>query len=352
MAFESTYAYDVLHPHFQQRVLLDEPLAHHSSFGVGGPADIWLTVETREELHDLISLCAQQRWPLLVVGAGSNILFADTGVRGIMASVALPHFHIEERLHHPPDAAPDGSALVIAEAGVRWAHLLERLVPSGWGGLEFAVGIPGTLGAGLISNVGAHNQDVGQALEWIEVLDARGCNREETEPPGFSVTVFRHYQHDDVDLSYRHSRFRNNRITSIDVHGQLVFPQRSLIEPGELVLTLALRLHRQDPAVLAALLEQNVQDRKLVDPEQRHLGSIFKDPPGNKAKKLIEQAGMAGKRHGNAQISQHNANYIVNLGKVSASDIAALLVQAHQQVLAQSGMQLALNVELLGEWQQ
>lgn len=344
MAFESTYVYDVLHPHFQQRVRVDEPLALHSSFGVGGLADIWLTVETREELNDLISRCAQQRWPLLIVGAGSNILFADASVRGIVASMAMPHFHIEEQ--------PDGSALLIAEAGVRWAHVLEQLVSSGWGGLEFAVGIPGTLGAGLISNVDAHNHDVGQVLEWIEVLDARGCNREETELQVFPVIVFRRYQHDDLDLSYRHSRFRNNRLTYIDEHGQLVFPQRSLIEPGELVITLALRLHRQAPAVLAALLAQNVRDRKQVDPEQRHLGSIFKDPPGNKAKKLIEQAGMAGKMHGNAQISPYNANYIVNLGKVSAADIATLIIQAHQQVLAQSGMQLALNVELLGEWQQ
>lgn len=343
VTFESTYAYDTLHSQYQQRVRLDEPLALHSSFGVGGPADIWLTVETREELNDLINRCAQQRWPLLIVGAGSNILFADAGVRGIVASLAMSHFYVEEQ--------SDGSALLIAEAGVRWADVFEQLVSTGWGDLEFAVGIPGTLGAGLISNVGAHNHDLGQVLEWIEVLDARGCNREETEAPVFPVTLLRRYQHDDVDLSYRHSRFRNNRLTYIDEHGQLVFPDRSLIEPGELVVRLALRLHRQDPALLAAQLEKNVQDRKLVDPEQRHLGSIFKDPPGNKAKKLIEQAGMAGKMHGNAQISQYNANYIVNLGKVSAADIATLIVEAHQQVLAQSGIRLALNVELLGEWQ-
>lgn len=343
MAFDSTYAYDALHHHYQQRVRLNEPLALHSSFGVGGPADIWLTVETREELHDMISRCAQQRWPLLVVGAGSNILFADAGVRGIVASMAMPHFYIEKE--------PDGSGLLIAEAGVHWADVFEQLVPSGWGGLEFAVGIPGTLGAGLISNVGAHNHDLGQVLEWIEVLDARGCNREDMEPQMFPVITFRRYQHDDLDLSYRHSRFRNNRLAYIDEGGQLVFPERSLIEPGELVITLALRLHRQDPALLVAQLEKNAQDRKLLDPEQRHLGSIFKDPSGYKARKLIEQAGMAGKMYGNAQVSPYNANYIVNLGSVSAADIAALIVEAHQQVRAHSGIQLALNVELIGEWQ-
>jgi UDP-N-acetylmuramate dehydrogenase len=344
MVCDNAYAYEVLHPYFQQRVRLDEPLALHSSFGVGGPADLWLTIETRQELSDLISLCAQQQWPLLVVGAGSNILFADAGVRGIVASIALPHYHIEEQ--------PDGSAMLIAEAGVTWAQLLEHLVARSWGGLEFGVGIPGTIGAGIISNVGAHKQDIGQVLEWIEVLDARGCNREQAEPPVFPVTVLRRYQHDDLDLSYRHSRFREHRLTYIDAHGQLIFPQRGLIEPAELVVMLALRLHRQDPAILAALIEQNIHDRKQADPEQRHLGSIFKDPPENKSRKLIEQAGLVGKMHGNAQISKHNANYIVNLGSVSAANIAALIIEAHQQVLAQSGIHLALNVELLGEWQQ
>lgn len=344
MVYDNTYAYNILHPYFQQRVKLDEPLALHSSFGVGGSADIWLTVETRQELNDLIGLCTQQDWPLLVVGAGSNILYADAGVRGIVASIALPNYSLEEQ--------PDGSALLIAEAGVTWTQLLEHLVSHGWGGLEFAVGIPGTIGAGIISNVGAHKQDIGRVLEWIEVLDARGCNREQEEPPVFPVTVLRRYQHDDLDLSYRHSRFREHRLTYIDAHGQLIFPQRGLIEPAELVVLLALRLHRQDPAILAALIEQNRQNRKVADPEQRHLGSIFKDPPENKARKLIEQAGLAGKLHGKAQISKQNANYIVNLGSVSAADIAALIVEAHQQVLAHSGIHLALNVELLGEWQQ
>lgn len=343
MVFDTAYACDILQPYFHERVRLDEPLTLHSSFGVGGSADLWLTVETRQELSDLISLCTQKQWPLLVVGAGSNILYADAGVRGIVASVAMPHFRIEEQ--------SDGSILLIAEAGVRWAHLLEELVPRGLGGLEFGAGIPGTLGAGVISNVGAHNQELGQILEWIEVLDARGCNHERTEPPVFPVIVLRRYQHDDLDLSYRHSRFREQRLTYIDAHGQLLFPSRGLIEPGELVVELALCVHRQDPAVLAAQIERHRQEYAPVDPERRHFGSIFKDPPGNKAKKLIEQAGLAGKRHGNAQISRQNANYIVNLGHASAADVVALIVEAHQRVLTQDGIRMGLNVELLGEWQ-
>lgn len=342
MNFDTSSIYNALHPYFQGRVRMDEPLALHSSFGVGGPADIWLTVETRQELNDLISLCARQQWPLLVIGAGSNILFADAGVRGIVASIAFPHFSLEEQ--------EDGSALLIAEAGVAWEQLLEQLVARGWGGLEFGVGIPGTIGAGVISNVGAHKFEIGQILEWIEVLDARACNRERSEEQTFPVTVLRRYQHDDLDLSYRHSRFREHRLTHIDGQGHLIFPERGLIEPAELVVTVALRLHREDPQRLASLLEENSRDRKVADPEQSHLGSIFKNPPEQTARKLIEEVGLAGKRYGNAQISKQNANYIVNLGTVTATDIAALIVEAHEQVLAQMGISLGLNVELLGEW--
>ncbi len=342
MVFDTASAYNMLHPHFQQRVRIDEALALHSSFGVGGPADIWLTVETRQELNELIGVCARQRWPLLVVGAGSNILFADAGVRGIVASIALSQFYMEEQ--------EDGSALLIAEAGVTWKDVLENLVVRGWGGLEFAVGIPGTIGAGVISNVGTHKQEIGQILEWIEVLDARACNRERSEEQVFPVTVLRRYQHDDLDLSYRHSRFREQRLTHIDGQGRLIFPERGLIEPAELVVTVALRLHREDPEGLASLLEENSRDRQVADPEQRHLGSIFKNPPKQTARKLIEEGGLAGKRYGNAQISKQNANYIVNLGSVSAGDIAALIVEAQQQVLRQTGISLGLNVELLGEW--
>jgi UDP-N-acetylmuramate dehydrogenase len=344
MAFESTLAYNALHPYFEQRVHLHEPLANHSSFGVGGSADIWLSVERRQELHDLVSLCAQQGWPLLVVGAGSNILYADAGVRGIVASIAMQNYHLEDQ--------SEKTALVVAEAGVRWGPLLKDLLPLGWGGLEFAMNIPGTLGAGIISNVGTRNQNLGQALEWIEVLDARNCNSETNEPVTFPVITFLRYQHDELDLSYRHSRFRNNRLTYIDTEGKLVLPERNLIDPAELVVTLALRVQRQDPATLLALLQQQTQERKEDDPAQRHAGSIFKDPPGTTAHALIEQTGLAGKTHGNAQISPRNANYIVNLGGATASDIAALMIEAHQQVLAQSGIQLEPNVELLGDWQE
>jgi UDP-N-acetylmuramate dehydrogenase len=342
MSFDITSAYEALFPHFQKRIHRQEPLAQHSSFGVGGPANLWISIETRQELSVVVSLCVQHHWPLLVVGAGSNILYADAGVRGIVARIAFHSYRIEELL--------DGSATVIAEAGVHWTQLLHDLVPLGWGGLEFGVGIPGTLGGGIVSNAGAQKQDLGQALEWIEVLDARGCDCDCEEEEHLTVPLVRRYEHDEVDLGYRHSRFRLQRYTHVDESGRLVFPLRHGIEPPEIVLTLGLHLSHQEPKVLCALLDAQKQYRKSADPAHRHTGSIFKDPPGVTAQALIERAGLRGKTHGKVAISEHNANYIVNHGGRCADDIAALIVEAHQQVLQQFGIHLALNVDLLGEW--
>ena len=164
MAFHAQTAFNELRPHFQERVRRNELLARHSAFGVGGPADVWVSLTSKEELLDLVRLCAERHYPLLITGNGTNVLYADAGVRGIVARVALDGYRLEDE--------GEDTALLIAEAGLSWPRLLHELAPSGWAGLEFGVGIPGTLGGGVISNAGAHNDDLGQVLEWIEVLDA------------------------------------------------------------------------------------------------------------------------------------------------------------------------------------
>src|SRR5579883_1714681 len=173
MLFDVNAAYNELYPHFQGRVHKHEPLANHSVFGVGGRADLWVTVEGQKELRGVVCLCAERHWPLLIVGNGTNILFADAGVRGIVARMSGGEYQIEDR--------GDGTALLQASAGLSWERLLREMTPQGWGGLEFAISIPGTLGAGVVSNVGAHNSDLGRVLEWIEVLDTRGCDVEGEE---------------------------------------------------------------------------------------------------------------------------------------------------------------------------
>ncbi|GCE11620.1 UDP-N-acetylmuramate dehydrogenase [Tengunoibacter tsumagoiensis] len=340
MVFDTHRAYEVLSHHFHKRVHCQEPLAQHSSFSVGGEADLWITLETPRELADLIGLCSQEHWPLLVVGSGSNTLYADNGVRGIVARMDAHNYQVETQ--------PDGSAIVTATAGVTWSELLHAVVPLGWGGLEFGIGIPGTLGAGVVSNAGAHNQDLGQALLWIEVLDARGCNVAMEDE--YAHPLLRRYVHADLELGYLHSRFRKQPAAQIDPDGNLLLAAHHLISPAEFIVTLALRLHRQDPTELLALLDQHREYRKQTEPSQLHLGSIFKNPPDTTAHDLIDKAGLRGKTCGNAQISLQNANYIVNLGGARAQDIVDLMIEAHQRVLKQSHVSLELNVELLGAW--
>src|SRR5450759_1020575 len=184
MTFDVETTYHELQTHFKVR--RNDPLARHSTFGVGGPADVWVSLETKDDLIGLVTLCSEQRWPLLLMGNGTNVLYADAGVRGIVARLALSAYSIEDH--------GDGTAFLIAGAGVSWPRLLNELAPLGWGGLEFGPGIPGTLGGGVISNAGAHNSDLGRVLEWIEVLDARSSDEQQITLP-----IVRRYQHDELD---------------------------------------------------------------------------------------------------------------------------------------------------------
>jgi UDP-N-acetylmuramate dehydrogenase len=378
MFFEKERAYEILHPHFHDRVRLSETLAAHCSFAVGGPADIWLTLTDNLELESLIRICTTHRWPLLLVGAGRNIIFADSGVRGIVARFDSQHYEIETHTEKESSiqamqrqqGSQEGSfkessvqamqrqqgpqedafttATLIADAGVHWSQLLQQLQPLGWAGLEFGIGIPGTLGAGLVSNAGAHNQELGQILEWIEVLDARGCNTGDYDV--FVPIIRRRYAREDLDLGNRHSRFRVNRYTHLDTDGKLIFPTRQMIEPAEIVLQLGLHLQYEDPQLLAARCKQYIQERQAHEPALPRTGPIFKDSSVYLAKDLIAQAGLAGKIHGKAQVAEKNANYITNTGGATAAEIMSLITTVHQRVLAQCHINLMLNVEILGEW--
>src|SRR5947209_11746064 len=269
MSFDADTVYNQLRPYFQERVRRNEPLAQHCTFGVGGPADVWISLETQEELVRLVRLCAERHWPLLTVGNSTNVLYADAGVRGIVARIVLNTYRIEDR--------GNGTALLVAEAGVLWPRLMRELAPLGWGGLAFGVGIPGTMGGGVFSNAGAHNRDLGQVLEWIEVLDVRGSNLEAEDD--ISYPLVHRYHRDELDLGYRQSRFRQRSQTRFDARGQLIPPTRSLIEPAEIVMQVEIRVHQEDPQRLRAVLAEYKRQRRLTEPPPHRVGTIFKDPP-------------------------------------------------------------------------
>jgi len=238
----------------------------------------------------------------------------------------------------------DGNALLIAGAGSSWPRLLSELSVRGWGGLEFGPGIPGTLGGGVVSNAGVHGHDLGEVLEWVDVVDARQCEEQAIVPE-----IIR-YGHKELDLTYRHSRFRALRRVQFDEQGNPIAAPRKLIEPAEIIMQLGVRLHRDDPLKLQAAIDEHKQYRKRTQPPQQSAGSVFKNPLGDYAGRLIEAVGLKGVVCGGAQISERHANFIVNVGGARAADIAVLIKEAHNRVAQQFGIDLEMEVELRGEW--
>lgn len=336
MTFDVETTYNELCAGLNEHVRRNEPLARHCTFGVGGPADIWVTVDTANALVQLVTICSQRRCPLLIVGNGTNVLYADAGVRGIVARIAINGYSIEE--------TGNDNALLVVGAGVTWPRLLNELSVEGWGGLEFGPGIPGTLGGGVISNAGVHGHDLGEVLQWVDVVDARRCTEQAVMPE-----IIR-YTHKQLDLAYRHSRFRTQRRVQFDEQGNPIAAPRKLIEPPEIIMQLGVRLHRDDPQKLRATIDEHKQYRKRTQPPQQSAGSVFKNPVGDYAGRLIEAAGLKGKTCGGAQISERHANFIVNVGGARAADVAALIKEARSRVAQQFGVDLEMEVELRGEW--
>lgn len=161
------------------------------------------------------------------------------------------------------------------EAGVNWPLLVYELVKQGWEGLEFGINIPGTLGGSVVSNAGSHNEDIRHHLQWLEVLDARGCNIDGEDT--IAVPLIQQYEHADLDLGYRYSRFRQQRHASITHDGQFVPATRGMIEPAEIILRLALTISHDTPQHLYQKIKAyKTHDRLPQEMFQRQIGPLFK----------------------------------------------------------------------------
>ncbi len=331
-SFELTEMTGELCARFGARVRFNEPLARHGTFGVGGPADAWLAVDNEEDLIALVSLAAEHRWPLMLVGNGTNLLYTDAGVRGIVVQNALSHWKLTD--------LGNGTARLVGGAGVNLPKLVNELAAQGWGGLEWGAGVPGSLGGAVISNAGAHGASLSNTLQSVRVLDVRDLE---------SGPQVRDYQLEELQMAYRDSRFRARRRIEFDEDGQPIPPPRGLIEPAEIVTSVTCLLSREAPEVLKARVAQYKQHRKETQPPQASAGSVFKNPPGDYSGRLIEAAGLKGTQIGKAQISPRHANFIVNLGGARAADILALIALARRTVCQQFGIELELEIELRGE---
>jgi UDP-N-acetylmuramate dehydrogenase len=298
---------------FGARLKTGEPLARYTSARVGGPADYLAMANSAGELAELVRSAWRLGFQPLILGGGSNVLVSDAGVRGlvILNRARVVEFHV---LSH------DGRPSVWAESGVNLGSLARQCSARGLGGLEWAATVPGTLGGAVFGNAGAHNGDLAGSLVLAEILQQDG--------------TVRRWTHSELEFGYRTSRLKQ-----LKAQGR-----------PHVVLGAELALSAGAPEALQAAVEQFVTHRKRTQPPGASMGSMFKNPPGDYAGRLIEAAGLKSIRLGQAEISALHANFFVNLGEARAADVLALIHKAHAAVLQKFGVDLELEVELIGDW--
>jgi UDP-N-acetylmuramate dehydrogenase len=281
-----------------------ERLARHSQFGVGGPARWFTTTRDAGALGELLARCNQSGIVVTMLGAGSNALISDAGIDGLVIR------HDDRTLRVLDDRT------VELGAGCMMPRVALDCASRGIAGLEFGIGVPGTCGASVFGNAGAFGTEIADVLIDCTALAPDG------EPMTLDAAA--------CGFGYRDSRFKG------DLHGHVIASAR-------------LRVHRDDPALVRKRTDEVQAQRKASQPYGvRSLGSVFKNPPGDTAGRLIEAAGLKGRTSGGAQISPKHANFILNIDHATSADVLALVRAAHDEVLTAYGVDLQREIIVLG----
>jgi UDP-N-acetylmuramate dehydrogenase len=299
---------------FATRLQTHASMARYTVARLGGPAEALIEVDSLEDLETAVSMAWRNAWPVTILGGGSNVLVSDAGVRGLV---------IVNRCRAAQYRMVDERPQVWAESGANFGLLARQAAQRGWAGLEWAVGIPGTLGGAVVGNAGAHGSNMAANLRLAEILHC-------TESP--PCTPFRE-QWTVQQMQYGY------RASALKAH------------PCGVVLAAVLDLTLDSVAEVTARTEEFTAYRKRTQPPGASLGSMFKNPPGGYAGRLIEAAGLKGTTIGGAQISPLHANFFINLGHASAADYGALLRLAQNAVRSQFGVELEPEIVLIGEWE-
>src|SRR6185369_9861793 len=297
---------DILYAKLGDKVKENISLAPYTSARIGGPADILITAESADELARIIKLLQKQEIDYIILGGGSNVLVSDKGVRGVVILNRAKGV----RFHNADEPS------VTVESGVIFSNLANRCAAKGLAGLEWAGTVPGTIGGAVYGNAGAFGGDMAGNLIWAELLTENGREKMTAEQMGYG---------------YR---------TSILKRGEL----------DAIVLAAELRLQNSTKEEATVKIEQFSAHRKATQPPGASMGSMFKNPSGDYAGRLIEAAGLKGARIGNAEVSPVHGNFFINHADTKAEDILALIHLAQETVLNKLGVQLELEVELIGEW--
>ncbi len=280
-----------------------EPLSRHTSWAIGGPCDYYAEVHHRDELIALRRVTLTHSLPVFFVGAGSNLLVSDQGIRGLVIQLkgAFRQYTFRDEE-------------VTAGAAVWMPTLAKQAAEHGLCGIESLIGIPGTIGGGLVMNAGTRDGVLGDVVAMVEVLGVDGFPAF-LEPRSFG-------------FSYRRSALA-----------------------GQWIMSAALRLKPAERGSIMSRIEAYLQYRSRTQPlATSNCGSVFKNPPGAAAAQLIEQLGFKGQAEGGARVSERHANFIINENNATARDVRTLMTRIQKVVLEKTGVALEPEVKLVGEW--
>ena len=301
-----TMPFDVFLAAFGDKVKENVSLAPYTSARIGGPADYLITANSADDLAEIMTLLWREHLPYFILGGGSNVLVSDKGVRGITILNRAKAVRFEN----------GDRPKVWVESGVVFSNLANRCASKGLSGLEWAATVPGTIGGAVYGNAGAFGGDMSGNLIWADLLTERGREKWPVEK---------------MEYGYRTSVLKRGEVKAM-------------------VLSAELSLKNATKESVSATIAEFGERRKSTQPPGASMGSMFKNPTGDYAGRLIEAAGLKGARIGNAEISPVHGNFFVNHGKTKASDIRALIELVQKTVLAKFGIALELEVELVGEW--
>lgn len=292
---------------FQGEVFTAEPMKKHTTWKIGGNADVLVRPHSEEDLQAVFTCANGWGIPFYVIGRGSNLLVRDGGIRGVVIEISAEGFQKITILE-------DGT--VLAGAGVSMARLAKETLSHNLGGLGWSAGIPGSLGGAVMMNAGAYGYHIGTYVTKINLVEYIGSRRQISKA--------------EADFSYRRSGLMG---------------QPWVVTEVELSLT-----PQSDVSGEIQQMKDWLRERAAKQPlDYPSAGSVFKNPEGSHAGYLVEQAGCRGMQAGDAQVSPKHGNFIVNLGNASASDVLSLIEKVQERVLQNSGHKLELEVRILGE---
>jgi UDP-N-acetylmuramate dehydrogenase len=299
--------------HMQENV----SMKRYTAARIGGAADILITVGSSTELAEVVKMCWELNIHVTILGSGSNVLVSDAGVRQV---VVLNH---AKKIAFNPDLQP---VTVWVESGATLGALARQAAARGLSGLEWAISIPGTVGGAIYGNAGAQGSDIAQNLVMANILHLskiKGDHRHEILQEEWPVERFAY--------AYRSSSIKR--------------------QPGQVaILSAQLKLSQSIPEAVQAKMDEYRTVRQYSQPSGASLGSIFKNPTGDFAGRLIDAAGLKGKKMGKVEISQKHANFFINQGNAKANDYAGLIKLVQKDVYEKFGISLELEIELLGDW--